>query len=61
MSRFGELIGGNAPAPKPVVEEAPTPAPVPEPVIEPPAPKPEPLSPPAPYKSHKKALRRSGK
>jgi len=59
MSRFGDLIGGNAPTPKPVVEEAPAPAP--EPVIEAPAPKPEPLAPPAPYKSHKKTLRRSGK
>ena len=69
MSRFGDLIGGKAPAapapaPEPVVEEVVVEAPAPEPVVEE-APAPEPVveeapapEAPAPYKSERKTLRR---
>ena len=59
MSRFGDLIGGAAPAPEPVVEQIPSPAP--EPAVEEVVSEvsnPVELKPPAPYKSAKKALRR---
>ena len=54
MSRFGDLIGGKAPAPAP----APAPEPVVEPVVEEaPAPEPAPLS----NNSPRKLRRRSSK
>ena len=62
MSRFGDLLGGNkpapaapAPAPEPVVEPVVEETPAPEPVVEEP---PAPVAPPAPYKSERKSLRR---